>query len=146
MADVAIPRRDRSNIGNAKLLGLMKDIGLAQNPAAYNTSLALYFLGYVLFEIPANMVLKKFNPKIWLPTLTVAWGITATLQALIKNEPGFYAARFFLGVSEAGLFPVSPPPRNFRALRAAVGGQLAHSKSCHLAGNHLRLQPVLQAE
>ncbi|POY73511.1 hypothetical protein BMF94_3448 [Rhodotorula taiwanensis] len=96
---------DRSNIGNAKLLGLMKDIGLAQNPAAYNTSLALYFLGYVLFEIPANMVLKKFNPKIWLPTLTVAWGITATLQALIKNEPGFYAARFFLGVSEAGLFP-----------------------------------------
>ena len=47
---------DRSNIGNAKLLGLMKDIGLAKNPAAYNTSLALYFLGYVLFEIPANMV------------------------------------------------------------------------------------------
>ncbi|GAA5959743.1 hypothetical protein JCM8115_004847 [Rhodotorula mucilaginosa] len=96
---------DRSNIGNAKLLGLMKDIGLAKNPAAYNTSLALYFLGYVLFEIPANMVLKKFNPKVWLPTLTVAWGITATLQCLIKNEPGFYAARFFLGVSEAGLFP-----------------------------------------
>ncbi|GAA5979142.1 hypothetical protein JCM10908_002818 [Rhodotorula pacifica] len=96
---------DRSNIGNARLLNLMKDIGLAKNPSAYNTSLALYFLGYVLFEIPANMILKKFNPKVWLPTLTVAWGITATLQGLIKNEPGFYTARFFLGVSEAGLFP-----------------------------------------
>ncbi|GAA5820723.1 hypothetical protein JCM3770_005264 [Rhodotorula araucariae] len=96
---------DRSNIGNAKLLGLMADIGLAKKPEAYNTSLALYFLGYVLFEIPANIVLKKFNPRIWLPTLTVAWGITSALQALIKNEPGLYAARFFLGVSEAGLFP-----------------------------------------
>ncbi|BGP41928.1 hypothetical protein JCM10449v2_005925 [Rhodotorula kratochvilovae] len=81
---------DRSNIGNAKLLGLMKDIGLANKPEAYNTALALYF---------------KFNPKIWLPTLTVAWGITSTLGALVTNEAGFYAARLCLGISEAGLFP-----------------------------------------
>ncbi|GAA5934073.1 hypothetical protein JCM10213_008517 [Rhodosporidiobolus nylandii] len=96
---------DRSNIGNAKLYGMLNDIGLAHKPAAYNTSLALYFLGYVLFEIAANIILKKFNPKVWLPTLTIAWGITATLQALIKDEAGFYAARFFMGVAEAGLFP-----------------------------------------
>lgn len=43
-------------VGLAKLQGLMKDIGLADKPEAYNTSLALYFVGYVLFEIPANMV------------------------------------------------------------------------------------------
>lgn len=68
----------------------MKDIGLgaASKAPVYNTSLALYFLGYVLFEIPANIVLKKFNPRVWLPTLTVAWGITATLQCLVKNEAG----------------------------------------------------------
>ncbi|GAA6014330.1 hypothetical protein JCM10207_005423 [Rhodosporidiobolus poonsookiae] len=96
---------DRSNIGNAKLFNMLDDIGLASYPASYNTSLALYFLGYVLFEIPANIVLKRFNPKIWLPTLTIAWGVTATLQGLIRNEPGFYAARFFMGVAEAGLFP-----------------------------------------
>ncbi|GAA6033948.1 hypothetical protein JCM8097_000423 [Rhodosporidiobolus ruineniae] len=96
---------DRSNIGNAKLYGMLKDIGLASKPESYNTSLALYFLGYVLFEIPANAVLKRWNPKVWLPTLTVAWGITATLQCLVNNEPGFYAARFFMGVAEAGLFP-----------------------------------------
>ncbi|GAA6045621.1 hypothetical protein NBRC10513_005039 [Rhodotorula toruloides] len=101
---------DRSNVGTAKLLGLMKDIrlGAASKAPVYNTSLALYFLGYlgyVLFEIPANIVFKKFNPRVWLPTLTVAWGITATLQCLIKNEAGFLAARFFMGVSEAGLFP-----------------------------------------
>ncbi|GAA6063160.1 hypothetical protein JCM10212_006318, partial [Sporobolomyces blumeae] len=49
--------------------------------------------------------LKRLNPKIVLPTLTILWGITSTLQCLVKNEPGFLAARFFLGVSEAGLFP-----------------------------------------
>ncbi|TNY18958.1 MFS general substrate transporter [Rhodotorula diobovata] len=96
---------DRSNVGLAKLQGLMKDIGLADKPEAYNTSLALYFVGYVLFEIPANMVLKKLNPRVVLPTLTILWGITAALQCLVKDEAGFYVARFFLGVSEAGLFP-----------------------------------------
>ncbi|GAA5985674.1 hypothetical protein JCM5350_004133 [Sporobolomyces pararoseus] len=96
---------DRSNIGNAKAAGMLTDIGLKAKPEVYNTSLALFFLGYVLFEIPANIVLKKFNPKVWLPTLTIAFGLTSTLQCLIKNEAGFLAARFFLGVSEAGLFP-----------------------------------------
>ncbi|EIN04644.1 MFS general substrate transporter [Punctularia strigosozonata HHB-11173 SS5] len=95
---------DRSNVGNAKLEGLLVDIN-ATDPAAYNTGLALYFLGYVLFEVPANIVLKRLNPKIWLPTITVSWGITATLQGLVRSQPGFYAARFFLGVAEAGLFP-----------------------------------------
>ncbi|GAA6062306.1 hypothetical protein JCM10212_006858, partial [Sporobolomyces blumeae] len=47
---------DRSNVGNAKGAGMLKDIGLAHKPEVYNTALALYFLGYVLFEIPANMV------------------------------------------------------------------------------------------
>ncbi|GAA5895188.1 uncharacterized protein JCM6883_002346 [Sporobolomyces salmoneus] len=96
---------DRSNIGNAKAAGMMTDIGLQHKPEAYNTALALFFLGYVLFEIPANIVLKKFNPKLWLPTLTIAFGTCATLQCLVRNEPGFYAARFFMGVAEAGLFP-----------------------------------------
>ncbi|GAA5862359.1 hypothetical protein JCM8547_007615 [Rhodosporidiobolus lusitaniae] len=96
---------DRSNIGNAKLYGMLNDIGLASNPSSYNTSLALYFTGYVLFEIPANSVLKKTSPKLWLPILTIAWGVTATLQGLVKDAAGFYAARFFMGVAEAGLFP-----------------------------------------
>lgn len=93
-------------VGNAKLLGLLTDIGIT-DAADYNTSLALYFLrvtpleslsltvqglcGHcllntaetsdVLFEVPAQAVLKRLNPKLWLPLLTVAWGVTATLQA-----------------------------------------------------------------
>ncbi|GAB1520581.1 hypothetical protein RhiTH_003660 [Rhizoctonia solani] len=54
---------DRANIGNAKLDGLTTDIGVTG--ANYNTALALYFVGYVIWEVPANIVLKRFNPKVW---------------------------------------------------------------------------------
>ncbi|KAL8292577.1 hypothetical protein RQP46_001189 [Phenoliferia psychrophenolica] len=83
---------------------MLKDLKIT-DAADYNTALALYFLGYVLFEVPANIVLKKLNPRRWLPVLTVAWGITAALQGLIVDRNGFFAARFFMGVAEAGLFP-----------------------------------------
>ncbi|KAG8711390.1 hypothetical protein FRC09_020629, partial [Ceratobasidium sp. 395] len=66
---------------------------------------SLYFVGYVLWEVPANIVLKKFNPKIWLPTLTFAWGIVSICQGFVTNQAGLFAIRFFLGTAEAGLFP-----------------------------------------
>ena len=65
----------------------------------------MYFIGYVLFEIPCNIILKRTTPQIWLPTLTVAWGIVATLMGLVHDLPGFLVSRFFLGVTESGLFP-----------------------------------------
>ncbi|KAL0573731.1 hypothetical protein V5O48_008227 [Marasmius crinis-equi] len=79
---------DRSNAGNQ-----------------YLTSLTLYFIGYVLFEIPCNVILKLTTPKVWLPTLTLLWGVVATLMGLTQNMAGFFAVRFFLGVAESGLFP-----------------------------------------
>ncbi|CEL62758.1 putative transporter C1002,16c OS=Schizosaccharomyces pombe (strain 972 / ATCC 24843) GN=SPAC1002.16c PE=3 SV=1 [Rhizoctonia solani AG-1 IB] len=66
---------------------------------------ALYFVGYVIWEVPANIVLKRFNPKVWLPTLTLAWGIVSICQGFVKNQAGLFAVRFFLGTAEAGLFP-----------------------------------------
>ncbi|KAL2880401.1 hypothetical protein SGCOL_004118 [Colletotrichum sp. CLE4] len=71
----------------------------------YLTGLTLYFIGYVLFEIPCNIVLKRTTPRFWLPTLTIAWGIVATLMGIVTNMAGFFVARFFLGVTESGLFP-----------------------------------------
>jgi MFS family permease len=69
------------------------------------TGLTLFFLGYVLFEIPCNIILKRTTPRFWLPTLTVSWGIVATLLGVVVNKAGFYAARFWLGAVESGLFP-----------------------------------------
>ncbi|PBK97684.1 MFS general substrate transporter [Armillaria gallica] len=85
----------------------LKDIHLS--PSAYNTALALYFIAYVIFEVPSNIMLslKRFNPQIWLPTLTLAWGLVSVGQGLITNQPGLLGIRFLLGVTEAGLFPGS---------------------------------------
>ncbi|KAM0497459.1 hypothetical protein ACHAP9_007809 [Verticillium nonalfalfae] len=70
-----------------------------------SNGLTMYFIGYVIFEIPANIVLKRTSPQFWLPTLCVAWGIVATLLGIVHNLAGFLSARFFLGVAEAGYFP-----------------------------------------
>ncbi|GAC93982.1 hypothetical protein PHSY_001551 [Pseudozyma hubeiensis SY62] len=94
---------DRSNIGNAKLDGLVADIKLKD----YSTALTLFFVGYVVGEVPANIVLKKTSPPLWLPTLTLIWGIISVVQGLVHNQAGLFAVRFFLGLSESGLFPGS---------------------------------------
>lgn len=94
---------DRSNVGNAKLEGLTQDLHMSGNQ--YLNGLTLYFVGYVLFEIPCNIVLKRTTPRFWLPTLTLVWGIVATLLGVVQNYAGYLSSRFFLGVSEAGLFP-----------------------------------------
>ena len=57
------------------------------------------------YKVPCNIVLKLTSPRLWLPTLTLAWGIVATLLGVTQNMSGFFAARFFLGVTESGLFP-----------------------------------------
>ncbi|KAF2464086.1 MFS transporter [Lindgomyces ingoldianus] len=78
----------RNVVANARIEGLTTDLHMTGNQ--YLTGLTLYFIGYVLFE---------------LPTLTLAWGIVATLMGVTQNLSGFSAVRFFLGVTESGLFP-----------------------------------------
>lgn len=117
----------------------------------YLNGLTLYFVGYVLFEIPCNIILKRTTPRLWLPTLAVLWGIVSTLMGLVHNYEGFLASRFFLGVTESGLFPgvvfyfsmwYRRRERQFRislffsgaALAGAFGGILAYVRiSCPLA-------------
>jgi len=94
---------DRSNVANARIEGLITDLDMTGNQ--YLTGLTLYFIGYVLFEIPCNIILKRTTPRFWLPTLTIAWGVVATLMGVTQNLAGFFVVRFFLGVTESGLFP-----------------------------------------
>ncbi|KAI0304323.1 major facilitator superfamily domain-containing protein [Multifurca ochricompacta] len=103
----------RTNIGNARIDGLTKDLHIS--PSAYNTALALYFIAYVTFEVPANIILKRFDPQLWLPPLTFAWGVASVAQGLVTNQAGLFGIRVpadmfdtnsqVLGVTEAGLFP-----------------------------------------
>ncbi|KAF8443061.1 major facilitator superfamily domain-containing protein [Boletus edulis BED1] len=94
---------DRTNIGNAKIDGLTTDLGVS--PSGYNIALALFFVGYVLFEIPSNLILKRFDPQVWLPSLTLVWGIVSIAQGFVTNQAGLFGIRFLLGMTEAGLFP-----------------------------------------
>ncbi|KAI0126752.1 major facilitator superfamily domain-containing protein [Xylariales sp. AK1849] len=94
---------DRGNIGNAKIEGLQEDLGL--QPDQYNWCLTVFFFSYAAFEVPSNLLLKKLRPSRWLPFIMVAWGTVMTLMGIVRNYQGLLAARFFLGVAEAGLYP-----------------------------------------
>ncbi|CAG8691072.1 229_t:CDS:10 [Dentiscutata erythropus] len=94
---------DRVNIGNAKLAHLERDLNLAGNE--YNWSLGIFFVGYILFEIPSNMMLIKVRPSIWISSLMIVWGVIMITMAFVQNFTHLMITRFFLGIFESGLFP-----------------------------------------
>lgn len=96
---------DRGNVGNAKVAGLTKTILMTDKQ--YNTALSLFFVFYIVFEIPSQMMLKKFRPKWYISCLTLSWGLVMSLTCLIQSYRGFMAARSFLGITESGLFPAA---------------------------------------
>lgn len=94
---------DRVNIANAKIFGLAKDLGLTG--VQYNTCLTMFFIPYIVFEIPSNILMKKFTPRIWLSGCMFMFGVVEVCQGLVQNYGGLLATRFFLGLFEAGMFP-----------------------------------------
>lgn len=94
---------DRSAIGNARLYGLEKELNLTSQQ--YNLALTIFFFPYALFEVPSNILLKRLRPSIWFPVITMLVGVCMVSQGLVRNFKGLLIARFFLGLTEAGLFP-----------------------------------------
>lgn len=94
---------DRINISNANVFGLSKQLGL--NGDEFNVALVIFFVPYVLFEIPSNILLKRFKPHVWLSANMFLFGFTTIMQGIVKNYSGLLATRFFLGVFETGMFP-----------------------------------------
>ncbi|KAL2850363.1 major facilitator superfamily domain-containing protein [Aspergillus pseudodeflectus] len=94
---------DRGSIGNANIQGLSETLGLVGQQ--YNWCLTIFFFPYSFFEPVSNLLLVRLKPSIWLPSIVTAWGIVMTLTGIVQNYSGLLAARFFLGLTEAGLFP-----------------------------------------
>ena len=94
---------DRTNVGNAKILGLEGDLGLTNDQ--YANGLAIFFAFYIAAELPSNLVLKRMTPRIWLAFLTAAWGIIGMCLGFVRNYAGFLVVRAFLGLAEGGLLP-----------------------------------------
>ncbi|KHN95573.1 Major facilitator superfamily domain, general substrate transporter [Metarhizium album ARSEF 1941] len=96
---------DRSNVSNALTMSMPKELGLTgQQP---NVSLAVFFVPYIVFEIPSNLLMKRLSPHVWLSLCVLGFGVTELCQGFIQNYGGLLATRFFLGFFEAGIFPGS---------------------------------------
>lgn len=97
--------RNRVNISNALTLGLTTDLKLTGEMP--NTALVVFYAPYILFEIPSNVLMKRFNPHVWLAGCITSFGIVMLGQAFVTSYGGLIATRFFLGLAEAGIFPGS---------------------------------------
>ena len=93
---------DRINVGFAALT-MNKELGL--DPAMYGMAAGAFFWGYVLFEVPSNIILEKVGARIWIARIMITWGVISGATALATGPYSFMAIRFLLGVAEAGLFP-----------------------------------------
>ncbi|WP_430296908.1 MFS transporter [Sinomonas sp. B1-1] len=93
---------DRANLGVlAKPMSL--DLGLTA--AAFGLAAGLFYIGYLVFEIPSNMMLVKVGARLWIARIMVTWGIVTMLMSLIQNEFTLHIMRILLGVAEAGFSP-----------------------------------------
>lgn len=93
---------DRTNIGFAQLT-MSKELGLTAT--MFGLASGLFFIGYLLFEVPSNLALHKFGARRWIARIMVSWGVVAAAMAFVPNANTLYALRVLLGIAEAGFFP-----------------------------------------
>lgn len=93
---------DRVNVGFAALQ-MNEAIGL--NAAAFGLGGGLFYLTYVLFEIPSNLAMQKVGARLWLARIMISWGLVSGATAFISGPDSFYGMRILLGAAEAGFFP-----------------------------------------
>jgi sugar phosphate permease len=93
---------DRVNAGFAALQ-MNHDIGLSH--AAFGLGGGLFYISYVLLEVPSNIAMEKVGARIWIARILITWGIVAGCMAFVVGPYSFYAVRLLLGAAEAGFFP-----------------------------------------
>ncbi|WP_115944604.1 MFS transporter [Amycolatopsis thermalba] len=142
---------NRSNIGYAQE-HLEADVGIGA--AAYGLGAGLFFIAYAIFELPSNMLMERYGPKIWLTRIMVSWGLVSAAMAFVQGPTSFYVLRFLLGAAEAGFFPAIiyffsrwlPSSHRGRATALFVAGSsIAAAVSGPLSGPLLSLHGFLGA-
>jgi MFS family permease len=93
---------DRVNVGFAKL-GMLSDLGFSE--AVYGFGAGIFFLGYLLFEIPSNLLFEKIGARKTFARIALLWGFTSIAMMFVKTAGMFYLLRVLLGAFEAGLYP-----------------------------------------
>ena len=93
---------DRVNVGFAALT-MNRDLGLT--PAQFGVGAGLFFVGYFLFEIPSNLIMQRVGARFWIARIMISWGLISMATAFVVGPFSFAAARFLLGLAEAGFTP-----------------------------------------
>ena len=127
---------DRINIGFA---GLRMNQDLGFGPAVFGLGASVFFVGYMILEVPSNLMLHVLGARVWLARILMTWGAVATCMAFTSGTWSFYGLRFGLGLAEAGFMPGVVLyftywfPARYRA-RAIAGYIIAGSVSAVLGG------------
>lgn len=93
---------DRANVGFAKQ-ALKDTVGISDVAFAFGAS--VFFIAYVMAEIPSNIMLNNVGARVWLARIMVTWGLVSAATLFVKDATTFYILRFILGACEAGFFP-----------------------------------------
>jgi MFS transporter, ACS family, tartrate transporter len=93
---------DRVNVGFARLQ-MLDDLGLSE--AVYALGAGIFYVGYLAFEVPSNLILSRTGARRWLARIMVSWGLVTCAMMAVTGPWGFCLLRTLLGVAEAGFFP-----------------------------------------
>ncbi|GLA89020.1 hypothetical protein AtubIFM56815_003489 [Aspergillus tubingensis] len=94
---------DQININNAFVSGMKEDLGLYGNQLNYMQ--ACWTVGYVIGEIPSNMLLTRIRPRYWIPAMELLWTVLTFALSRSTNATHFYVLRFFIGLAESSFYP-----------------------------------------
>lgn len=94
---------DRTAISFAGPNGMTQDLGLSA--LQFGLASGIFFIGYILLEVPSNLALHKFGARRWLARIMISWGIVSLLFTWVSSVEGLYTLRLLLGIAEAGFFP-----------------------------------------
>ncbi len=93
---------DRANVGFARLQ-MQDDLGLSEQ--TFNLGYGMFYVGYLLFEVPSNLLMRRVGARRWIARIMISWGLISSLTMFARDAWTFYALRILLGVAEAGFFP-----------------------------------------
>lgn len=95
---------DRANVGFARLK-MQDDLLLSED--TFNVGYGMFYVGYLLFEVPSNLLMKRVGARLWIARIMISWGLISSLNMFAWDQWSFYGLRICLGIAEAGFFPGS---------------------------------------
>src|ERR1700760_3919411 len=141
---------DRINVSFAKLQ-MLNDLHFSE--AVYGAGAGVFFVGYLLFEVPSNLILLRVGARRWIARIMVTWGVISAAMMFVTTPTSFYIMRFLLGVAEAGFIPAIllyltywfPASRRSKVtalfmtgipMSGVIGGPLSGWIMTHMGGAH----------